>query len=134
MTPGDIPQKIRRFLNEHIHSLGNLDLLLFFWRHADRAWSPQDLNAELRSNLGTVRQQVKQFAAKGFLISAPHEGGSHYQFKNDPGLHKIMVDIAELHSRHLTKLIDCIYAPPTDAVTTFADAFKLKKEDDHDDG
>ena len=49
--------------------------------------------------------------------------------QNDRTRLSIIADLAEAYRTMRVRIIEAIYTPKTDAVRTFADAFKLKRKD-----
>ena len=49
MSGRGIPDRVRRFVSAHIHSVEEMDILLLLRQHRDRDWSADEVAKELRS-------------------------------------------------------------------------------------
>lgn len=121
-----IPAKLTSFLEEHIHSIWALELLLFLWQQAKKRWDAIEVNNELRGNLASTKAQLALFAAKG-LLTVTDTAPSCYQFnRENRDLGNLMELLSKFYSEYRNKIIDAIYSPKS-PIESFADAFILRK-------
>lgn len=64
---GDIPQPVRRFVCDHIDSVRMVELLLLLESEPERAWTPAELSAELRSHLVWTVERLESLRARGLV-------------------------------------------------------------------
>jgi len=127
MAEDAIPKDVRNFLATHIPSVSHLELLLFLFDGRERAWSTEELIRELRSNDQHARQQLSDLSK---VIESNSDGKNNYKFDSkNPKTLETVRKIAELYRSRRHAVIHEIYAKPIATIQSFADAFKLKKEE-----
>jgi hypothetical protein len=124
----DFPAEIKRFVEQHIESLAQLEALLLLHQDPKRAWRaaemakllyiPQELGELLLADLATRR------FATGAL---PPETQFSYLSTNTE-MDKLIDELALLYRDRRVAVISLIYSKPLNKVQTFADAFRLRKE------
>jgi len=120
-----------RFLRDDVESVRQLEALLFIRRGAGRAWTPEQVSAELRSGIGWTTQQLEDLRAKRLLEAAagPHGEPAFRYAPADGRLAAIVDAVADLFTRRKTTVIRVIFGDAdSDALRTFADAFRIRKE------
>jgi hypothetical protein len=122
-----IPDKVVAFLRDHIDSLEQLEVLLLLRNQPDKQWTPVEVSRTLSSNPASVVERLAQFAAKGFLATSEVKGT--YQYCVQPELDQVIGEVADAYALYPVRIIGLIFSKPIDKIRTFADAFKLRKED-----
>jgi hypothetical protein len=123
-----IPEDVRNFLFQHIDSVEQLEVLLLLRMHADRGWSPEEVATELRTDARSVRERLDDLRGGGLLAAEP-EGGLRYAPKS-PALDRTVHAVAQCYETHRVAIITLIFSKPSDRIRSFADAFRLRKEED----
>jgi hypothetical protein len=96
----DFPAEIEQFIGQHIESLAQLEMLLLLRKESDRSWSCFDL----------ARQ----------LYIGPDSGGA--------AVDQLIDQLSALYQQRRVAVITLIYSKPVKKVQTFADAFRLRRE------
>ena len=124
MTGGELPASVRSLIAHHISSALDLEVLLAL-RREDRAWRPHELARELRTDPTATEGAVRTLAEA--LILAVDDDGFRYR-PAAPETGRAVDELADAYARNRVRVIEFIYKRPSDRVTTFADAFKLRRE------
>jgi hypothetical protein len=122
--PG-LPEEVRWLITTHVASALELEVLLAM-RAREDATTAAGLARELRSNDAVAVSALEKFAAAGLLARE----GDEYTFRpSTPRLAKAADALADSYARRRVRVVEFIYRRPSEGVTAFADAFKLRKDD-----
>ena len=131
MRGGDLPEPVNRFIVEYLDSAEQLEILLLLFRHSERDWSAEGVARELRISPLSSAERLEEFAREGLLVRG--EGGAGYRFgPRDPSLVDAVRGLVAAYAERRVTVINLIFSKPVDKIRTFADAFRLRKEDDHE--
>jgi hypothetical protein len=120
--------EIRRFISSNVDSVATLEILLFFMKEREKEWTAKQVSTELRSSLPVIDMRINHLVGKGFLS----KGTSNVSFKYEPGsgdIARLLEQLSRLYCQYKLRIIEQIYSP-RQAIQEFADAFKLKREDE----
>ena|SRR5687768_15526523 len=123
----DIPAHLRRFLEENIDTVPQLETLLMMYGKPDRGW----LIAEV-----ATRNYITEQRATETLSSLQRRGlvtaeGSPPHFRFNPAngdVHALVAELVLCYQRKLSAVTELIHAKPSASVKEFARAFDLKKD------
>jgi hypothetical protein len=62
-----LPRPIRALIRDHVHSVGELDLLMLLHVQRDRTWSTEELCAALGAPVGWVTLRLQPLQAAGLV-------------------------------------------------------------------
>lgn len=124
MSSDAIPEPTRRFLEENIRSVTQLEILLLL-RRQTHSWSVEEVARELRNSTDIVRRHMQQLHSKDLLQT--QDGHYRYGAANS-ARDSVIKNLADLYQTHRSRIIDLIYADKVPAMQAFADAFKIKKD------
>jgi hypothetical protein len=120
-----IPQEVHRFLDRHISSVDQLEILLFLREQRARPWSPLEVSIELRYNEAAAAERMKSMNALGLL---ERDGDSSFRFApSDSETDRVVSLLATMYRDYRLRVIERIFAKP-DGLTAFAEAFRLRGE------
>lgn len=133
MSVEGLPQEILRFIRSCIHSVGQLEILLLLESCEPIALSASEVNEKLRSNIEAVEQRLSALVRCN-LVEPDAVETSRFRFApvNDE-LRTETRQLAELYKSYPTRIIDAIYAAP-DRMQLFSDAFRIKKDEERNNG
>ena len=127
-----IPDEIRRFIAEHIHSVEQLEVLLWLLQHAQQPWTGKAIARELRIDANSAATRLEDLSARGLAAPAPASDPDAYIYKPLDGSRDSCVrTLSRLYAERRVTIINLIFSKPTDRVRSFADAFRIRddKED-----
>ena len=109
--------------------MAQLEILLLVHRGRGRPFTPAAVSEELRIDPAWAATELERLRSAGVVNSSAVEGEYCYA----PGEREIsdaVDDLARTYKTHRVAVITAIFADPADSVRNFADAFKLRKDDD----
>ena len=124
MTGSKLAPALRELIVSHLDSVEHLDLLLLLRSKANRDWSPEEASQELRSDAASARKKLIELSSKGLVDRV---GSSRFAFPARNADLGILVDaLGEAYRDHRYSVIQTIFSKPIRALSTFADAFRIK--------
>ena len=118
-----LPEDLARFVRECIDRLETLDLLLLL-QSSQRRWTVLQLKAEMRSSEMGVELGLGILSVRGLVVK---EGDAYLFRPKSPELEKMTLDLAACYPERRAAVIQAIYSRPSEALRSFADAFRIKK-------
>lgn len=131
MANDAISKEVRDFIISSIDSVEQIEVLLLLRERSDRAWSPSAVSKELRSAPESVAKRMADLSAKK-ILSFTADGERQYRYApQTPELERSVTALAEAYKTHRITIINLIFSKPADAIRSFADAFRIKKDEDN---
>jgi AraC-like DNA-binding protein len=127
--PIGIPRDTLRFLDEQIHSVEQLEVLLLLHREPDRWWTAPELATKLRTSESSIQQRLEDLTGRS--LAQAKLDGSPTVFRLgvlEPGWSEVIQSLAELYRDRRVAIIDRIFLKPKASLLGFANAFRIKKE------
>jgi hypothetical protein len=125
MSQSGLPDEVCWLLSQHVASALELDVLLAMRGRRD-AIGAGELARELRSNETVTAATLEKFTGLGLLARE----GDAYSFRPEtPRLEKATNALADSYASRRVRVIQFIYGRPSESVSAFADAFKLRRDD-----
>lgn len=123
-----ISPEVRAFIAGQIDSVVQLEMLLLLHADPQQAWSPDDLAKELRIEPHWSAAQLTTLAQRG-LLGVVDAAGSTYRYgPNTAELAQTVDGLAKAYADRRVTVISLIYSKPVDTLRSFADAFRLRKD------
>jgi hypothetical protein len=122
----EFPTDVRQFIGQNIESLAQLESLLLLRRDLQQAWSATALAKALYITPEMAAVLLLDLARRGLAASA--EESYRYQSKSED-VDRTIEQLAKLYEDRRVAVISAIYSKPLNKVQTFADAFRLRKEE-----
>jgi hypothetical protein len=121
-----ISEVVERFIQEHIASVAQLEILLLLRTNPSQTWTPTAVARELRIEPTGAKDQLNALVASGLIKFDPPE---NYQFSTrSPELEAATVAVAQAYLIRRVTVIGLIFGKPSDKIRAFSDAFKLRKD------
>jgi hypothetical protein len=124
----DFPAELRQFIAQHVESLAQLEALLLLRQDAQQHWEPAGLSQRLYLTPDTCQAILLDLQRRGFVARAPDGASYHYQ-PPSADADRALAELAMLYQQRRVAVITEIYSKPVTKVQTFADAFRLRRED-----
>jgi hypothetical protein len=125
---GELSTQCRAFILENIGSVVQLEALLLL-RRSGVAWTVQALARELRVEPSGALEQLTTLWRRGLLDRL--ENPERYAYAPRTPATAACVDaLAAAYEDRRVTVISLIYSRPQDTVRVFADAFRLRKDED----
>ena len=124
-----IPEPVRHFIAQHVESVEQLEVLLHLRAHADRAWTADEVAQALHIDAASAARRLDDLCGRGVLAAA-EESPRRYRYSPAlPAVDAVVGSLAEAYATRRVSVISLIFAKPTDTIQTFADAFRIRRDD-----
>lgn len=123
-----LPSEIRQFIAQYIESLAQLEALLLMRREPERQWDAAELARSLYISDDMCRGMFNELERRRFVSRNSHTNTYSYT-SDDASSDKLLGELAEFYQERRVAVISEIYSNPVAKVQTFADAFRLRKEE-----
>ena len=126
-----LPDDIRRFLDENIETIDQLEVLRVLGEKPDREWPAALLAAEVQADPQLVAAHVAALQGRGLLTS--FQRGTELIARHGartPELQVLVGRLLQLYRERPVTMIKMVYERAKDPLRKFADAFRLRKEEE----
>jgi hypothetical protein len=123
----EIPAHVRRFLEENIDTVPQLETLLMMYEKPDHGWPIADVALRNYIDESRATDTLNALQRRGLVIAQE----SPPRFRFSPASDEVRALVAELavcYQRKLSAVTELIHAKPSASVKEFARAFDLKKD------
>jgi hypothetical protein len=125
----DLPPELRAFILDNISSVAQLEALLLL-RRSGTEWTLDALHRELRVEREGAAAQLTALVRSGLAsMRAGAEPAYRYAPREKRAADLVDALAAAYEDRRVT-VIGTIYSRPSDTIRSFADAFRLRKDED----
>jgi hypothetical protein len=126
--PSELPESLLQFVRTCIPTYQSAEVLLFLSANPDRDFSPAEVVASMRPIVVTasaIAEYAAHFTAKGLLTEQDHR----YRYQPSPEFERNIAELAHAYNHRPVTLIAAIYRITDSKIQSFADAFKLRKDE-----
>lgn len=128
MTSEDFPADLSQYITERISSVAQLEALLLLRSDPEKTWTAPEVEASLRTTPEMAAEQLAILQSEGIVIQ-PDSNVAEFRYSPTDKLRDLIDRLAAIYEERRVTVITMIYSKPVDKVRTFADAFRLRKED-----
>lgn len=119
----------RTFVRRYIDSVEQVEVLLILRANQARSWSVDEISAILRSSPHSIGARLSGLTALGLAGGNPNEG---YRYAATGANDAAIEELEREYGERRFSVIEMIFTKP-DPARSFADAFRIRAEDDADD-
>jgi hypothetical protein len=124
-----IPAAVLQFLELHISSIEQLEVLLLLREHAGGGWTAEEVSRHLRSSVMSIQGRLNDLTSRRLLAVTQGERGETYLYApGDEETAELIRGLAKAYKERRLTVINHIYGRPPNELRSFADAFLLKKK------
>jgi hypothetical protein len=127
-----LPPEVKRFINKHLHGFSQLELLLHLHDNPSEPVTPAMAARELRLGEEQAADLLHDLRTRGLLATGDSEGRRE-SYRYEPSTRELahQVDaLAEIYPTYRHRVVQLIFSKPTESVMNFAEAFRLRKDED----
>jgi hypothetical protein len=124
----DFPAEIEQFIGQHIESLAQLEMLLLLRTESTRSWSCFDLARQLYITPDVCTTIIADLERRGFVLRDAADSSLARYRSGGASVDQLIDQLAALYQQRRVAVITLIYSKPVKKVQTFADAFRLRRE------
>lgn len=129
MVGDEFPTELKQFIAQYIESLAQLEAMLLLHRDPQREWDCDELARELYISADMCGAIVLDLE-KRRLAARNTDGSARFRYaSSNAEVDRVVAELAALYRDRRVAVITEIYSRPVKNVQTFADAFRLRKED-----
>lgn len=125
MAKREFSSGFRTFVNKNISSVEQIEVLLILHANPEREWTVHEISAILRSSPYAIESRMPGLIAA--KLARKTEGG--YQYVASGRSHAHVEELQEEYSARRFSVIELVFSKPS-PLQSFADAFRLRDEDD----
>jgi len=126
-----ISPEVRRFINTHLHSFSQLELLLHLRDNPDESLTAEVAARELRLGDGQAADLLRDLHTRGLL--AVGDGDPPMRYRYEPKSHELALQVeglAKIYPTYRHRIVHLIFSKPPESITNFSQAFRLRKKDE----
>jgi len=121
---------VQQFLIKYIHSVDQLEILLLLKNEPQKEWAAEEVARALFTQAEAADARLAELATYQLLLEKKIGNQTTYHYAARGDLDRAVQDLAEAYPKYRVTIINLIFSKPIDKIRTFADAFRIKKEDD----
>ena len=122
-----LPIEVREFIAQQIESVAQLEALLLLRQDRQTQWKSAELSQRLYITPDMCEGILANLHQRGF-VERSAEGGYRYHPSSSEA-DRVLSDLANIYQQRRVAVITEIYSKPVNKVQTFADAFRLRREE-----
>jgi hypothetical protein len=130
LRSNDLPEDVRNLITDHIESVEQLEILLLLHQHRSRVWTADSVARELRIAPISAGERMDELARASILSRTQGSPVEYRYAPGSPSLDAAVTGLARAYSERRVTVINFIFSKPVDKIRTFADAFRLRRDDD----
>ncbi|MBW3594711.1 MAG: hypothetical protein KY391_03960 [Actinobacteria bacterium] len=121
-----VPEDAQNLIARHIHSVAQLELLLYLRDRRGEVVTPESVGRDQKVGPDMARDLLTDLAGRGFLTEK--DGGFIYDPKSP--LDRQVDELAGAYNAYRVTVINLIFSKPSEGVQSFADAFRVRRDDE----
>jgi hypothetical protein len=120
-----VPAPVRRFIASHIVSVAQLEVLLLLRAAADKEWTADEVARALVTQGDAAAGWLENLVDRGL---ARNDRGRYRYSPSSPEVDRTIDALAESYANYRVAVISLIFARPSERITSFADAFRIRRK------
>jgi hypothetical protein len=129
MNPKALPDDVIRFLNEHIDSVEQLEVLLLLHRAAEAAWTAEMVAAALYTQPASAARRLESLQGGGLIERVPGAAGAYRLVLEPADQGDMIATIADTYRERRVAVVTAIASKPMENVRAFSDAFRIRRKE-----
>jgi hypothetical protein len=128
--PAEVPDHVRRFIEDHVDSVELIEVLLLLKREHGRDWTAEEVAARLYTSVRFAAHRLDALRASSLASMSEREGTPAYRFAPQTAdLDRVVRDLEAHYAERRTSIVALIFSRSTDKLKTFADAFRIREDE-----
>jgi hypothetical protein len=125
--PEAFPDQVRIFIEENIHSVEQLEVLLLLRQDRQKQWTAESVSQALYTPVAAAAMRLADLVSRHLAKTDDSQQNYIYQ-PSSTELGNLIDELANVYRDRRVAVISLIYSKPNDHVKAFADAFKFRKD------
>lgn len=110
-TRDPISDGVRQFIERHIRSVEQLELLLLLRRSAGRSWTAEEASRELRTRPSSVAPRLAELAGAGLVACSD----AAYAYPSPGPREDVLSELERAYARYRARVISIIFSTPAES-------------------
>ena len=128
MSSGEITPDIERFIQDNIHSVEQLEILLLLVGTPRKEWSAVEISQKLYRQPDSVTERLEKLRDLA-LISVRQEAQLLYHYAPNIRQDAVIRGLDRAYQVRKDAVINLIFNRPSDTLRAFSNAFRIRRED-----
>lgn len=125
-----LPEEVKQFMEANIDSVEQLEILRVLGEDPQREWPAAELAREVQTPASNILTHLAALRARGLLVTETRGADLFCRHGADSREREGMLTrLLQVYRERPVSMIRLVYARAKDPLKTFADAFRLKKEE-----
>jgi hypothetical protein len=124
-SPGP-SDSLKQFIVRHINSVEQVEVLLLLKRSSPREWTAEAVSREISTSRYSAEGRLMNLQTRGLIALREEDHVLHFWYDAANPHGPLIDELAKEYLERRTTIITMIFAPRSDSVTTFAQAFDLR--------
>lgn len=130
MTLTSLPRPVRRFLDDRIDSVEQLEILLLLQRYAERSWNASAVADALGLTPRTAETHLERLCQRDLLDVRLGDAVRYRYSPATPELVDCVRQVVEAYREQRATILAFVTARRLRALQDFSDAFRIKEDND----
>jgi hypothetical protein len=123
-----LPDDVLQFLQSHIDSIEQLELLRVLGENPAREWSDVELGGSVQVAADSLNAHLTALHGRGMLSRVRLDEHNFWKYgPATPDLENKVRRLLEIYGQRPVSMIRLVYQRPASALRVFSDAFRLRK-------
>lgn len=125
------PEDVDRFLDKNVGSIDQLEILRVLGEDPNREWKAAALAQEIQAKPEEMGRHLAALRSRGLLITETREADLFCRWgPATPELENDLRKVLQFYRERPVSMIKLVYAQAADPLRNFADAFRLRGEEE----
>lgn len=124
---GEITGEIERFIQDHIHSIEQLEILLLLAGTPRQDWSAQEISQKLYRQVSSVSTRLEELRGQG-LLSVCQDKSPRYRYASHDRYDALIQGLDRAYHVRKDAIIQIVFAKPPESLRAFSNAFRIRRE------
>lgn len=127
--PDEISREVDQFIRDHISSVEQLEVLLLLAESPQQEWSAVQIAQKLYRQPESITTHLEALLAAGLLKKCEAAKATYCYAANSGAVDATVRALDKAYRQRKDTVIRLIFSRPSDAIRSFADAFRIRKTD-----
>jgi hypothetical protein len=132
-TAEGLPKELQEFVIQSFDSVEELETFLLLHESASRNWTAAEISRQLQSNVVSIERRLKDLIQKKLIIQIPtitsNDKSSFCYTPVNVTLNRLALQLTSFYKTHRIRIIELLFSKSKLKLNSFADAFKIRKDD-----
>jgi len=129
MPENPLTDRVQQLIQDKISTVLQLEILLHLYQTRPRFVPLTEMVRPLAIDPAPLNEQLSDLQRRGLLVGQTTPEVAFAYLTTDPDQDEAVRELAEAYQTYRVSVINLIYPPKSDKIRTFANAFRLRKDE-----